>query len=97
MWKRILEWSAQGVVQAVSAFIVAGVGTTLWNMIDMETLVGTVCLVILFFCTFFGMKLLHLPNFKFPTQEEYDALKVLGKLNERTIYMIMGEKEPRKK
>ena len=63
----------------------------------METLVGTVCLVILFFCTFFGMKLLHLPNFKFPTQEEYDALKVLGKLNKRTVYMTVGEKEPRGK
>ena len=41
------------------------------------------CLVILFFCTFFGMKLLHLPNFRFPTKEEYDALEVLGKLNKR--------------
>ena len=63
----------------------------------METLVGTVCLVILFFCTFFGMKLLHLPNFRFPTKEEYDALEVLGKLNKRTIYMTTGEKETRGK
>ena len=63
----------------------------------METLVGTVCLVILFFCTFFGMKLLHLPNFRFPTQEAYEALKVLGKLNKRTIYMIEGETGPKGK
>ena len=97
MWKRISKWSAQGVVQAASGLIAVGVGKTLWSMIDMETLVGTVCLVILFFCTFFGMKLLHLPNFKFPTQEEYDALKVLGKLNKRTIYMTTGEKETRGK
>ena len=96
MWRRILEWSAQGVVQALSGLIAVGVGKTLWSMIDMETLVGTVCLVILFFCTFFGMKLLHLPNFKFPTQEEYDALKVLGKLKKRTIYMTAIEKETRK-
>ena len=97
MWKQIAEWSAQGVVQAASGLIAVGVGKTLWSMIGMETLVGTVCLVILFFCTFFGMKLLHLPNFKFPTKEEYDALKVLGKLNKRTIYMTTGEKEPREK
>ena len=68
-----------------------------WDMIDMETLAEITFLVVLFFCTFFGLKLLHLPNFKFPTQEEYEALKVLGKLNKRTVYMTVGEKEPRGK
>ena len=97
MWKRISEWSAQGVVQAVLGLIVVGGGKTLWSMIDIETLVGTVCLVFLFFCTFFGMKLLHLPKIRFPTQEEYEALKVLGKLNKGTVHMTTAEKEPREK
>ena len=98
MWKRIAEWSAQGVVQAAMAAVVVaviGVCRMVWDMIDMETLAEITCLVVLFFCTFFGLKLLHLPNFKFPTQVEYDALKVLGKLNKRTIYMTTGEKETR--
>ena len=98
MWKRIAEWSAQGVVQAVMAAVVValiGVGRMVWDMIGMETLTEITCLVVLFFCTFFGLKLLHLPNFKFPTQKEYDALKVLGKVNKRTIYLITGEKETR--
>ena len=100
MGKRIAEWSAQGVVQAAMAAVVVAViggGRMVWDMIDMETLVGITCLVILFFCTFFGLKLLHLPNFKFLTQEEYEALKVLGTLNKRTIYMTTGEKETRGK
>ena len=99
MRKRIAEWSAQGLVQAAMAAVVVaviGVGQMVWDMIDMETLVEITCLVVLFFCTFFGLKLLHLPNFKFPTQEEYEALKVLGKLKKRTIYMTAIEKETRK-
>ena len=100
MWKRIAEWSAQGAVQAVVAAVVVaviGVGRMVWDMIDMETLVGITCLAALFLCTFFGLKLLHMPNFKSLTQAEYDALKVLDKLNKRTIYMTAGEKEPRGK
>ena len=100
MWKRIAEWSAQSLVQLAIACVAPGVLGVLgifWDLIDVEMLVGITCLVVLFFCTFFGLKFLHLPNFKFPTQAEYDALKVLGKLNKRTIYMIAGEKEPRGK
>ena len=97
MWERIAGWSAQGVVQAAISVIVAGVGSMVWDLMDMETLAGITCLVVLFFCTFFGLKLLHLPNFKFPSQKEYDALKTLGKVNKRTLYFIEEEKEPREK
>ena len=97
MWKQIAEWSAQGVVRTLVSSAVVGAGVAVWEMMDMETLVGIVCLVVLFFCTFFGLKLLHVPIQKFTTQGEYDALKVLGKINERTIYMIMEEKKPREK
>ena len=100
MRKRIAEWSAQGLVQAAMAAVVVaviGVSRMVWDMIDIETLVEITCLVVLFFCTFFGLKLLHLRNFKFLTHEEYDALKVLGKLNKRTAYMTTGEKETRGK
>ncbi len=100
MWKQISEWIAQGLVQAAISAVVAGValvGGLIWDLRDVETLVGIIVLLVLFFGTFFALKLLHLPNFKSLTQAEYDALTVLGKLNKRTLYMIVEEKEPRGK
>ena len=98
MWKQIAEWSAQGVVHAVVAAVIAaiiGVSITVWNLMDMETLRLIAYLVVIFFCIFFGLRLLYLPNFKFLTQAEYDALRVLRKVKKRAIYNIMEEKDPK--
>ena len=88
MWKKFAEWSAQGAVQAASGVLVVGAGSTMWKFIDIETLVGLTCLVALFFSTFFGMKLFLLPKFRILSEEEYNALKVLRKIDEGTYYFI---------
>ena len=86
MWKKIAEWCAQGAVQAAGGLLVVGAGSTIWKFIDIETLVGLTCLVALFFSTFFGMRLFLLPKFRTLSEEEYKALKVLGKIDDGTYY-----------
>lgn len=100
MWKRIAEWSAQGIVHAVASAIVSaviGASYLVWGMMDKDTLIVIICLVALSFCIFTTLRVLQIPNFKTLTQAEYDALKTLGKLNKRTIYDIAEEEDPKVK
>ena len=79
-------------VQALLATTITGGAGMIWAWVDYETLVGSTALGIVFFSVFFGLKLYHrllrLPTIESLSQEEYDALKVLGKIGKQTLYLI---------
>ena len=93
MWKRIFMWTGQGVVQYVAGAAVMSVFTAIGALIDVETLVGCAMVLVVGFCTVFGIKLAHLPRIESMTRAEYDALETLTKIRGRTVYLIRPEKE----
>lgn len=94
MWKKILMWTGQGAVRgAAGAAATMIVSSSIWGLTDVETLWGCATVIVIGLCTFIGIKLAHLPRIESMTQAEYEALKTLGKIRERTLYLIGPEKE----
>ena len=93
MRKRIAEWCAQGAVQAIGAAMAMGAIGLVWKVADTEILIGVTCIVLVGLGTAIAIRVFSIPKFKFPTEEEYQALRTLGKVDDGTVYMT-AEKKP---
>ena len=69
-----------------------GVIGLVWKIADMETLIGVTCIVLVGLATAFAIRIYSIPKFKFLTQDEYEALRTLGKVDDGTVYMTVNKK-----
>ena len=89
MWKKIFNWSAQGVVQGGALIVATSAASAVWALIDMETVVGVAAVLTIGFITCFGLWLLHLPNIKSMTSGRVRSAETLGQIKEGTLYWVV--------